>query len=65
MWIEEQLTKFKKRKLPITFNPHLFIREAERNFEIDKVIETIKTGRVEVRKSVEPRKLCFTRYFGK
>ncbi|MGB9613778.1 MAG: hypothetical protein ACPL4K_06385, partial [Candidatus Margulisiibacteriota bacterium] len=65
MWADEQLKKLKRRRLPITFDPHLFVRKAERGFEIDKVVETIKTGKVILKKSVEPRKVCFARYFGK
>lgn len=65
MWTDEEVERFKRQKLPITFNPHLFVREAQRNFELNKVVETVKTGKVVANKCVEPRKICFSRYFGK
>lgn len=49
----------------ITFDPHVFIRQLERNFDLDFVEETIRTGDVEQEKSSPPGKICFKKYHGK
>ncbi len=49
----------------ITFDPHVFTRQLERNFDIDFVEETIRTGQIEENKSNPPLKICFKRYHGK
>ena len=48
----------------ITFNPHLFNRESKRRLSLEKIKETIRTGKVNVKKSKYP-KSCITRYYGK
>ncbi len=48
----------------ITFDPHLFTRQLERNFDIDFVEETVRTGEV-VEEKCETHKMCFRKYHGK
>ena len=49
----------------ITFDPHVFIRQTERNFDIDFVEETVRTGQIVQEKSVPPNKICLKKYHGK
>ena len=65
MWIEEIIKRLNRRNAEITFNPHLFDRKEYWNLDLDKVEETIKTGKIFVKKCEEPNKICFKRYFGK
>jgi hypothetical protein len=65
MWVDEVLKKYNRRKMLITFSPHLFDREAERHLNLDYVEAAARTGRVIYEKCEPPRKLCFERYFGK
>ena len=54
-----------RKSAQITFDPHLFIRQAERNFDIDFVEETVRTGGIVEEKSEPPHKLCIKKYHGK
>ncbi|MEK6961212.1 MAG: hypothetical protein AABX47_08645 [Nanoarchaeota archaeon] len=62
--VEIDLEQFRK-SAEITFDPHVFIRQAERNFDIDFVEETVRTGSVLLEKSAPPGKICLTKYHGK
>ncbi len=54
-----------RRKAEITFDPHLFDRKEYWNLELDKVEETVRTGKIFEEKCEKPNNLCFQRYFGK
>lgn len=49
----------------ITFDPHVFIRQVDRNFDIDFVEETVRTGSICEEKTSLPNKICFQKYHGK
>lgn len=65
MWIEKLLVGLNRRTVRITFNPHLIMRESQRNLDLDRVEETVRTGKPNERKSTPPANICFCRYFGK
>lgn len=65
MWIEELNIKLDRRKVEITFDPHLFDRKEYWNLDLDKIEETVRTGEIFEEKCEQPNKLCFKRYFGK
>lgn len=54
-----------RKTAEITFDPHVFTRQLERNFDLDFVEETVRTGEIEEGKSNLPQKICFKRYHGK
>ncbi len=54
-----------RKTAEITFDPHVFTRQLERNFDLDFVEETIKEGRIVEEKSQLPGKLCLCKYHGK
>lgn len=54
-----------RKSIEITFDPHVFIRQTERNFDIDFVEETVRTGNIIPEKSEPPNKICFAKYHGK
>lgn len=58
------LNEFRKNA-EITFDPHVFVHQGERNFDIDFVEETIRTGTIIEEKSELPHKLCLAKYHGK
>ena len=64
-WIEELLGKLDRRTTEVTFDPHVFDRVDYHDLDIDKVEETVRTGRIIAIKCEAPNKLCFERYFGK
>lgn len=64
-WLEDLLGRLDRTEAEITFNPHLFDRMEYHNFNLDKVEETVRKGKVIDGKCEEPNKLCFARYFGK
>ena len=64
-WIDELLEKLDRKKVEITFSPHLFDRGEYWNLELDKIEEAARTGNIVADKCEEPNKLCFRRYFGK
>ena len=55
----------RRKRLEITFDPHVFTRQLERNFDLDFVEETVRTGKIEEEKSNPPKKFCFKKYHGK
>ncbi len=65
MWIEDLVKSLNRKKIKITFNPHLFDRKEYWNLELDKIEETARNGKIFDEKCEEPNKLCFERYFGK
>ena len=65
MWIEELMSQLDRRKVEITFDPHLFDRADYWNLDLDKIEETVRTGTVFASKCTKPNKICFKRYFGK
>lgn len=64
-WIEELLGRLDRTEAEVTFDPHLFKRIKYHNLDLDKVEETVQTGRIVAEKCEEPNKLCFESYFGK
>lgn len=54
-----------RRTAEITFDPHVFIRQHQRNFDIDFAEETVRKGTLVEEKSVLPHKACFKLYHGK
>ena len=44
--LEKLISKLDRRKAEITFNPHLFDRKEYWNLDLDKIEETIKTGKI-------------------
>ena len=65
MWVEDLLDELDRRSVEVTFSPHMFDRGEYWNIDLDKVEETVRTGRLVEGKCEEPNKLCFERYFGK
>jgi len=59
------LEKLDRTTVEITFDPHVFTRQLERNFDLDFVEETVRTGMVVNDKCAEPNKVCFQKYHGK
>jgi len=54
-----------RKTTEITFDPHVFTRQLERNFNLDFVEETVRTGKIIEEKSQPPHKYCFKKYHGK
>lgn len=54
-----------RTKAEITFDPHLFDRKEYWNLDLDKIEETVRSGKVLSEKCEEPNKICFARYYGK
>ena len=65
MWAQELLESLDRKKVEITFHPHVFDRQEYWNLDLDKIEETIRTGKILEKKCEMPNKLCFQRYFGK
>ena len=65
MWIEELDNRLDRKEAEITFDPHLFDRGEYWNLDLDKIEETVRTGKIFEEKCEEPNKLCFKRYYGK
>ena len=65
MWIEDLTEKLDRKKTEITFSPHLFDRKEYWNLDLDKIEETVRSGRIFEEKCEMPDKICFKRYFGK
>ncbi|MBU2639785.1 MAG: hypothetical protein KKG75_03725 [Nanoarchaeota archaeon] len=65
MWIEDLEKQLNRKKAEITFDPHLFDRKKYWNLDLDKIEETVRTGKVFENKCEKPNKICFKRYFGK
>ncbi len=65
MWKEELIRKLDRKDAVITFDAHLFDRKECRNLDLDKIEESVRTGKMFEEKCKEPNKLCFKRYYGK
>lgn len=65
MWIEELERKLDRKKAEITFDAHLFHRKEYWNLDLDKVEESVRTGKRFIEKCEKPNKICLKRYFGK
>ena len=65
MWIEDLIKRLNRKKAKITFDPHLFDRKEYWNLDLDKIEETVRTGKIFEKKCEKPNKICFKRYFGK
>ena len=65
MWIRLLEKSIDRKKAEITFNPHLFDRKEHWNLDLDKIEETVRSGKVSENKCEKPNKLCLKRYFGK
>jgi len=65
IWVEYLLRNLDRKTAEVTFRPHLFDRKDYWNLDLDKIEETVRTGRVSENKCEEPNKLCFSLYFGK
>ena len=57
------MSSAEKRK-HITFNPHLLDKESKRTLLLEKIEETVKTGKQDKKESQFP-KICLKRFFGK
>ena len=64
-WKKALTKKIDRRKVEITFSPHLFHRKDYWNLDLDKLEETVRTGKIFEEKCEKPNKMCFRRYFGK
>lgn len=65
LWVTELNKIVDRKKAEITFSPHLFDRKEYWNLKLDKIEETVRTGKIVEEKCEAPNKLCFKRYFGK
>ncbi len=65
MWIKELMDRLDRKKAEITFDPHVFDRKEYWNLDLDKIEETVRTGKAFDNKCEMPNKICFRRYFGK
>ena len=65
MWVDELNNRLDRKKAEITFDPHLFDRKDYWNLDLDKVEETVRTGRIFENKCKKQSKVCFKRYYGK
>lgn len=54
-----------RKTAEITFDPHVFTRQLERNFDLDFVEETVRDGNIVEDKSLPPKKLCLCKYHEK
>lgn len=64
-WIERKLQDIHRRTISIFYDPHYFVREGERNLDIDLVEKTVRMGSPQSSKSTFPDRICFKMYFGK
>ena len=62
---QKMFPETRRKNVEITFDPHVFTRQLERNFSLDFVEETVREGDIEESRSELPHKLCFKRYNGK
>ena len=46
MWIENLTEKLDRKKTEITFSPHLFGRKEYWNLDLDKIEETVRSGKI-------------------
>ena len=65
MWIADLTKGLNRKKTEITFDPHLFDRKEYWNLDLNKIEETVRSGKIFEKKCDAPNKLCFKKYFGK
>jgi len=65
MWKGELTNRVDRRKAEITFDSHLFDRKEYWSLDLNKIEETVRTGKIFEEKCEIPNKLCFKRYYGK
>ena len=65
MWIEDLLKRVNRKKIDITFDPHVFDRKEYWKLDLYKIEEAARTGKIFGEKCEKPNKICFKRYFGK
>jgi len=64
--INTLVSKYDRNEVEIVFNhPHFHQRENIRNLDIDKVIESIRKGKIDYKKSRYPNTVFFNKYYGK
>ena len=63
-WIRKQLERLNPKKAQTSFAPHYFKR-IHRGLSTELIVETVRTGKVVLLKSLWPGKITFSRYFGK
>jgi hypothetical protein len=56
---------FNLKNVRIKYLPHLFERIDYWNLDINLIEETIKQGKIYLKKCENPNKVCFVKYFGK
>jgi len=65
-WIDALLSNYKRSTVPIRYNyPHFSKRKNLRNFEVRKVQEAVRLGRIVYEKCREPNVIFFKMYYGK
>ena len=64
-WIGDLRGNVNRVTTEVTFDPHALDRVEYYNLDLDKVEETVRTGKIKFEKCKEPKKVCFERYFGK
>ena len=62
MRIEDLTKQLDRKNAEITFDQHLFDRKEYWNLDLDKIEETVRTGKIFEEKCEEPNKICFKRY---
>jgi hypothetical protein len=62
-WLEKALKKYKRRKVFVHFHPHAEIRVQTRNVDVDKIVETVRKGKVFEEKCRRPDRVAFSLFF--
>jgi len=62
-WIERQLKKYNRGKVFVHFHPHAELRMIDRGADVDKIVETVRKGKVLERKSTAPNRIAFSFFF--
>ena len=65
MSFEELAKRLNRKNVKITFSSHVFDRKEYWSLDLDKIEETVRTGKIFHNKCGMPNKICFQRYFGK
>ena len=64
-WIEERFRQLDRKNAEVMFSLHLFDRKNYHNLDLDNIEDTVRNGSIFEKKSEEPNKICFIKYFGK
>ena len=64
-WIRIALSTFHRREVIVHFHQHAEIKNFERNLDVDRIVETIRIGKVFERKCTYPDRIAFSCYFKK